>query len=490
MRPWIAFALAVLLPLGACSAPEPPPRPTVVLVTLDTTRAENLSTYGYRRPTDPFLAALAQRSRVFEHAYSTATWTLPSHVSMFTGLHPAEHGCWFRLDERGDETLFPVVGEGTPLMTGALLDAGYALVGAVGGPFTASRYGLARDFDEYVEPREVGGEWQLSGATLNERLFPLLAAVEPERPLFLFVNYFDAHAPYDPPQDRTYPFPAPGELEFMLGRTDLHPMPDMTEWQRKGWAILDEHERLAIANYDQELLLQDEALEALMGELERLGRLEDALVVITADHGEMFGEQPAAYGHSCPPWEPVTRVPLVVHRTGGPVDRRAELASVAQVAATVLDELELPPLPPGAAGPLPSLLAEAPAAPDVLAEFRTPVEWVAALHVGRTKLIVEWQGADLGPDERRGWLVDLDANPAETLADEAAGARRLPPFDGAAEPLIERLDALRARWATWPELARLTVLEPDQLQGLVELGYLAPEDHAVDGGAPPVFEEQ
>lgn len=472
LRPRTTPLALAALALAGCSNPEPPARPTVVLITLDTTRAENLSTYGYRRPTDPFLADLAERSRVFERAYSTATWTLPSHVSMFTGLHPAEHGCWFRLEERGDATYFPMVGDDLPLVTGALIDEGYTLIGAAGGPFTTSRYGLARDFDEYVEPADKRGQWQLTGAEINAQLFPLMAAADADRPLFLFVNYFDAHAPYDPPQDREYPFPTVGELEFMEGQRELHPMPDMTEWQSRGWEILPQHERLAIANYDQELLIQDEALEALWAELDRLGRLEDALVIITSDHGEMFGEQPAYYGHSCPPWEPVTRVPLVVFRTGGPADRRLEPASVAQVAPTILAELGLAPLPPGASGPLPSLLSSAPGAPEVLVEFRTPDEWIAAAHAGDLKLLLEWQGPELPAGERRGWLVDLAANPTEDLG----AAVSLPPFTGRAAPLEARLEDLRRAWADWPDLAQLEALDASQLAGLAALGYLNAED--------------
>ncbi|QDU65953.1 sulfatase [Engelhardtia mirabilis] len=476
--------VASLAALGACSGPEPPARPTVVLITLDTTRAENLSTYGYRRPTDPFLRSLAQRSRVFERAYSTGTWTLPSHVSMFSGLHPAEHGCWFRLDKRDGETLFPVVGDDLPLVTGSLLDAGYSLIGAVGGPFTSSQYGLARDFDEYIQPSGVDGEWQLAGSAINARLFPLLAEVDAARPLFLFVNYFDAHAPYDPPQDRVYPFPAVGELEFMEGQRELHPMPDMTEWQAQGWEILEQHERLAIANYDQELLLQDEALEALMGELERLGRLDDALVIVTADHGEMFGEQRGAYGHSCRPWEPVTRVPLVVYRSGGPVDRRREPASVAQIAATILDELGLTQLPPGAAGPVPSLLASSPTPPEALVEFRTPDEWVGAVHAGNLKLVVDWHARDSALGERDALLIDLDSNPSE----DPDRVPRTTAWNATREPLLERAEALHAKWLAWPEMARLEVLDGNQIAGLAALGYLTERAPETVEGAPPVPE--
>jgi arylsulfatase A-like enzyme len=474
-RPSFGRALAALaaLPFAACS--EPPP-PTVVLVTLDTTRAQNLSTYGYTRPTDPFLRSLSERSRVFERAYSTTTWTLPSHVSMFTGLPPAEHGVWFRLEQTDGGSSFPVVGAQQPLVTERLVEAGYTLLGAGGGPFTRSLYGLARDFDWFTEPegglgQPAGGSWQLTGAEINRRLFPELRALDGDRPLFLFVNYFDAHAPYDPPQDRSYPFPLPGELSFLQGSRTLHPMPDMTEWVAQGQAIPPEFIALAVANYDQELLLQDEALAALWAELERLGRLRDALVIVTADHGEMFGEQPDRFGHSDRPWEPATRVPLVVYRTGGPVDRIDGPVSVQQVAVTITEALGLAPLPAPVGGALPSLLAEDPRPGEAFAEMHTPDTWVAALHRGREKWLVDWVVERRELPEPTGVWLDLSLNPAEDLGGREP-LEMFPPLSPAAERGWRRLAELRGRWEQAPDRSGRASLSPEELRGLAQMGYL------------------
>ena len=464
----LAPILASTVLLAACS--DPSARPTVVLVTLDTTRAENLSTYGYERSTDPFLSELAERSIVFERAYSSTTWTLPSHVSMFTGLAPAEHGVWFRIEQREGRTTFPMVGDAQPLFTDGLSEAGYHLIGAAGGPYCRSLYGLARHFDEYEEPSNVaeagaGGEWQLTGAEINRRLFEHLDAAPTDRPLFLFVNYFDAHAPYEPPQDRDYPFPVEGDLSPLLDVDALPiPMPDMTEWVARGEAILPEYEALAEALYDQELLIQDEALAALWAKLEALGRLEDALVIITADHGEMFGEQPLAYGHSDRPWEPATRVPMVVFRTGAEPARVDGPVSVQQVATTILDELELPALPPPAAGALPSLLAANPIPPQAHSELHTPDDWVHALHAGESKLWAEYvtRGEDRVPPLT--YVLRAADEDAETLADPS----RLP-----TDPVLaERLEELRAGWEAAPDLSAYTLLSDDDLAGLKAMGYV------------------
>ncbi|MEO0652439.1 MAG: sulfatase [Planctomycetota bacterium] len=466
-----AFAVTALALLAGCGSG--PPRPTVVLVTLDTTRAQNLSTYGYRRATDPFLASLAEQSRVFERAYSTTTWTLPSHVSMFTGLVPAEHGVWFRIEIDGEVTTFPRVGDQQPMFTRALSEAGYRLVGAVGGPYCRALYGLARDFDEYEEPESVeragqGGEWQLTGRELNARLFEHLRATPADQPLFVFANYFDAHAPYEPPQDRDYPFPEAGELSELLDPDALPiPMPDLTEWVAEGREILPEYAQLAETLYDQELLLQDEALSALWTELDRLGRLDDALVIITADHGEMFGEQPLAYGHSSRPWEPVTRVPLLVFRSGHAPARIEGPVSVTQVATTILQELDLAPLPEPLDGPLPSLLSGSPVPDDAYAELHTPDDWVTTLHRGDHKLWSEYLVDEQRLDPPRHWVIDAALEDAELLS--PASIEALPP---PSDFLIGRITDLRAEWAAAPDLTARVRLSTDDIEGLKRMGYV------------------
>ncbi len=450
----VRFALALALAACCACGEASRKRPTVVLVTLDTTRADHLSTYGYDRPTDPFLRSWAKEARVFEAAFPSATWTLPSHVSLLSGLDPAEHGCWRRPEEAPEGQGIPGVSPSTPLLTDTLVASGYHALAAVGGPFTSQRYGLLRGFHGHLDP---GDEWELSAPTLNRWIFEALEQRPPDRPLFLFVNYFDAHAPYDADPDREYPFPGKGYRPRPVQNLEQRPAED--------GPVPPDVLRDAIDQYDRELWLQDEALGQLFGHLEALGLFEDALVIVTADHGEMFGERPGLYGHGCVPYEPVARVPLLIRRLpGGPADRVAEPVSLTSVPRTVLETLGLPLLPGSGAGPRRNLLAEVDPGPAPYVEHRGAEDWVAVLRGPRLKY-----GAVLDPDRHleggREFLVDLEQDPGELnlhpSADGNEAGLRL------RRSLAERV----AGWSAAPTDLAPTSLSESELEGLRALGY-------------------
>ena len=435
--------------LAAGCAQETPARPTVVLVSLDTTRADHLSPYGYRRETTPFLSRLAAGSRVFDVGVPTATWTLPSHASIFTGLDPAEHGCWVRLDDVPQTGTLPTLSPDLPLLTTRLAEAGYHQIAAVGGAFTAARYGLLRDFDAHLDPGEA---WELPASELNRWLFGQIAHRPRDRPLFVFVNYFDAHAPYDPPAG-SYPFPEDGR--------PLPAVPPLEQLDPGG--IGAELVRDAVDQYDRELLVQDRALEALVGALELEGLLEDCLIVVVGDHGEMFGEQPGVFGHGCLPFDPVARVPLLVRRTGGPVDRILEPVSLANVPATILGELGLPPLP-GGGTPRFNLLDLPEGLPPAFVEHRGLDTWVGVLR---------------GPRFKYACLLDEGGRPVagegEMLFDLGQPGGERAPVELADHPELVRdrrsaLEELVARWRPAPS-APAAELTDHELERLHALGY-------------------
>src|SRR5688572_20630660 len=180
---------ALLLFLVACSktetvAPPPAAKPSILLITLDTTRADRIGALT------PAINAVAARGRVFRQAYATTPQTLPSHSSMMTGLYPAGHG----VHENGR-----YLGEQHPLVAERLRERGYATAAFVSAFALARRFGLARGFERYDD--EFGGEAvERTAAQTNERVLPFLN--EPrDKPLFLWVHYYDPHHPYVPSYD-------------------------------------------------------------------------------------------------------------------------------------------------------------------------------------------------------------------------------------------------------------------------------------------------
>ena len=318
------------------SAEAPNGAPNVLLIILDTVRAASMSLYGHERPTTPGLDAFARDAVVFDWAIAPAPWTLSSHASIFTGRPPGALSARWRhpLDDRA-----PVVAE-------AFRARGYATGGFVANPFyTHHESGLARGFDSYRD-FEVSLSQILAtttfGATASGKMlwretwpgalrsavrkFDLTVAPEPpfdrrsaedvagefldwqkalgQRPFFAFLNLFDAHDPYDPP--------AP-------------------------WAEKFPEVRPVVRHYEGGIAYMDHVLDSLFAELRRRGLLDRTIVVVTADHGEQFGEHGLSnHGNSL--YLPLLHVPLVVRYPARlPPGRVSAAVSLRDLAATLLD---------------------------------------------------------------------------------------------------------------------------------------------------------
>jgi arylsulfatase A-like enzyme len=310
-------------------------RPNVLLVSLDTTRADRLSVYGYERPTSPNLAALAEEALVYERAYSTTSWTLPAHASLFTGKFPASHGV--RHDREGPLVLADAVAApegirarglaaGETTLAALLRDAGWRTGAVVGGPWLIRTFGLGEGFDFYDDAGIGTNAGRRAGDVTESALAWLESAPEP---FFLFLNYFDPHAPYAPPPVWAKSFLPPGTT------------PDPTSAAQAG------------SLYDAEILYMDHELGRVVTRLREAGLWERTLVVVTADHGELLGER-GLWGHEDWLWEPLVRVPLLVKHAGPRRrgERREEPLSLVDVAPLVLDACGLP-APPDFQGALP-----------------------------------------------------------------------------------------------------------------------------------------
>ena len=269
-RPFVAggsvFAVALLLSgLSACS-----PHPlNLVVISLDTLRADHLGFYGYDRPTSPTLDALAKRSVVFERAISHMPTTGPSHFSLLTGVYPHTHGV-FRNGQK--------LPEGLATLGSILGERAYATGGFVSGlPLTDSLSGLAAEFQTF------DGDFpnrRRDGAKTVDRAISWLQEWK-EQPYFLFVHLFDAHGPYEPP----------AELVDMMKSEIRGPWaPWIPRYQRQidpstGGVITDT--RHYVDRYDASIRYLDMQLERLFSEID----LDNTVVLVVSDHGESLDDR-------------------------------------------------------------------------------------------------------------------------------------------------------------------------------------------------------
>jgi len=457
---WTAAALCLLALAAACGAPEPEPPapapgassapagetgaapgppPLVLLVTFDTTRADHVSAYGHLRETSPHIDSLAAEGLVFENATATASWTLPAHASLFTGKVTTSHGA--RYDEAGPLRLTSAIegpaswdgyrarglSRAETTLAGLLDDAGFATAAVVAGPWMKRVFGLSTGFAHYDD----GGIHTVTGrlaADVSDAALAWLATV-PDRPVFLFLNYFDPHSPYGAPEPFTQFFARGQDLVRPGSRRDV------------------------LSRYDGEIRYADDQFGRVLAALRESGRFRNAMIVVTSDHGELFGEH-GANGHGSTLWQEEIHVPLVVKPFGPPraPERIATRVSHTDVLPMILGALGLAVPAPIQGGALPD-----PGHPVVAEAYPSPfVSRGGAWRVwfeGSWKLAWSGQGRhglyDLARDPRelRNLAREEPARVAEmtaALEDYLADLPRPPAADGPAEVDADTQRALRA----------------------------------------------
>lgn len=304
----ITLGLAMLIVTCAglivhCRRTDPPK--SVVLISIDTLNAGHLSCYGYQNIETPNIDDLAKEGALFENAVTSVPLTLPAHASIFTGRNPLRHGVVDNFTSRlsdEEETLAEI-----------LKANGYATAAFVGAFVLDSRWGTAQGFDLYFDDFETDGSRptspeanQRSGDEVLERVSPWVHQRSGE-PFFLFVHFFDPHTPYSPPE--------PYRERCKAG---------------------------PVSCYDGEVAFVDSLVGELVSELESLGLLDEALVILLGDHGESLG----AHGestHGFFVYDATVKVPLIMR--GPEIPRstrvRAQVRTV-DLMPTILDVLELP----------------------------------------------------------------------------------------------------------------------------------------------------
>jgi arylsulfatase len=342
-----ACLLAVVVLAGCRRGEAPAPRPAnLVLVTVDTLRADHLGFAGYPRDTSPHLDALAREGTAFARCYSVSATTGAAHVSLFTSLLPFEHGVL------ANRQRYP---RGLPSLMTALRARGYRTAGFVSSVVVGRKSGLQDEFDHFddqgtvVELNRPGRPERPAAATL-EAAANFLAGLPAATPFFLWVHLIDPHGPYQ----------APEEPDRFVGDATFGAAPRLlpigaSDWvfgQIPAYQILGGRREadFYIARYDAEIRYADEALGRFFTRLRELRLYDESLLVVTADHGETLDEpgHKRYFAHGTITYEEVVRIPLIVREPRGGARLRAaspaEPVTSLDVAPTVLDLLDHPPL--------------------------------------------------------------------------------------------------------------------------------------------------
>jgi arylsulfatase len=301
----IVIAALIALLSSSCGRQSAPPRPdpvNVIILMVDTLRADHMSTYGYDRRTTPFISQFASQAVVFEHARSQASCTFPSVNSLLTSRNPAI----FNRQGKGQLGIpdeYPSIAE-------ILKEQGYRTIAVSASPIVCATPsdmnpigGFDRGFDVFVEDPQWG-----SGARVNRAVFRQLDTIE--EPFFLYAHYMDVHGPYRPPARYEKRFAGEYEGFEFIKRGSPVPIGKMLYNNGPTFDITDRDIQHLVDLYDDEIRYFDGVFRRLVKNLKQRDLLDRTIIVLTADHGEEFLEH-GHIKHCRGVWDTVTRVPLI-----------------------------------------------------------------------------------------------------------------------------------------------------------------------------------
>ncbi|MEQ1893071.1 MAG: sulfatase-like hydrolase/transferase [Planctomycetota bacterium] len=416
--PWTLLPLAV-----ACSAKEPaaPAGPpwNVVLLCLDTVRADHLGVYGHTRATTPALDALAARATLFIDTSATAGWTKPSVPSFLTGTYPSQHGVFegSARNEAGEVTdLLPA---SATTLAEVFQQRGFDTAAFVHNAQLRAGNGFEQGFDTYaqesMDAREIrwhGLDW-LDGRTSTD-------------PFFLYLHFLDAHWPYPAPEEFLTRF-APSEATARFRGKDSKALYSAIN---DGEHLMTAEDRAALeALYDGALAYLDSELGKLFAGLEQRGLGANTIVCVVADHGEEFGEH-GKVGHGHGLWQNLLHVPWILFVPGKAAQRVETPVSLVDLFPTLLSAAGVP-APATHEGI--DRLADPRTARAILAEHKAPDRYFQSLRVGAEKL----QRRFTPPKTTASEVKELPVQPGTrwqiefALGDGQRLATELQPDDGA-----------------------------------------------------------
>ena len=349
IRRWgvgVGVATALLVAMSCGGEPEAPPGPDfvgnavpVILVVVDTLRADHLSLYGYERPTSPTLDVWARQGRVFDNALAPSPWTLPSFGSLYTGRWPLIHqaGIAEGLHPSG-QTLPLGPTAGVPTLAETLRAVGYRTIAVANNPFLAPTFGMARGFDIYDFDSGASNGQHRPAEEVVQRAFDLVDDVDGQ-PFFLVMHLFEPHLEYNAPPPFRDSFSASIHSELTL------PIEDLSGLRNRSHDIAPQDRAFVAAAYDEEIAYVDEQLGVLRDGLANRGLLDRSIIVLTSDHGEeLFDHGGFEHGHAM--WQELLHVPLVIWAPGVEPGRESAPVSLTDIAPTVLDNLGIAPPTP------------------------------------------------------------------------------------------------------------------------------------------------
>ena len=454
---------------GSVHAPNAKRPPDIVLVTIDSLRADHLGCYGYPKPTSPVIDRLANEGVRFETAISTSSWTLPSHAALFTGLYDSTHGV-----VRSDLAL----PSSARTLAEILRDAGYQTAGFYGGPYLHPVFGLAQGFEHYESCMAISAELKpedalkkvldrddesshsdVTGPRTVAAVERYLASARSDQPLFLFVHLWDVHYDYEPPAEYVQRFD-PDYTGDLDARNYAH-----NKRIHEGMPARDlQH---VIALYDGKIAFTDANLGRILDAYSAHRDLDDAVLIVTSDHGEEFFEH-RGKGHQRSLFDEVVHVPLIVRWP-------AELPGRRVVASQVRTVSVLPTLATIAAAKEPLHGPGRDLGPLLRGETRDPVPALCELAVDGIDLAAlrtrELKVVDV-LRAKQSFGLDLTTDPLE----RAPLAPQLPAVARALTTLTQEREKARALGRELQLAPRKIVLDSALRDTLHGLGYTGDDE--------------